>query len=330
MLPCGFGWGGIIRPTCLLCRMCCARTGRELVHVMPGPLSPIYSRTWGPCLNCLLLRKDFEVVVRWCSSVSSILVLPWPAVAVCRSSHHPRAARSSWLGLCHGLAGCSEAAADLVASCAGGRGRPPAGWGRALCPCSWPRSQGWGLPQQGKQPGRGPQNPNKPLPHHKQAGAGPKYPKRPWPTRSPFFLLSPSGYFSCVPVCHGSGAHTLCHLASQHSRWGMDGWPLPVESKLSPSRRALLCCRSQGLSVSLGNLLSVLVFWCQVHTVSLEKWRMLVWPVATGTHVAPSIILPGVSPNWSQCALHCSPTAMGAATTSSLRFPVDFHCFELL
>ena len=57
---------------------------------------------------------------------------------------------------------------------------------------------------------------------------------------------------------------------------------------------------------------------------------MLVWPVATGTHVAPSIILPGVTPIWSQCALHCSPTAMGAAATSSLRFLVDFHWFELL
>ena len=73
------------------------------------------------------------------------------------------------------------------------------------------------------------------------------------------------------------------------------------------------------------------MFWCpQVHTVSPEKWRMLEWPLATGTHVAPSIILPCVSPIWSQCALHCSPTAMGSAITSSLRFPVDFHWFMLL
>ena len=40
----------------------------------------------------------------------------------------------------------------------------------------------------------------------------------------------------------------------------------------------------------------------------LEKWLMLVWPVGTGTHAASSIILPGVPPSWSQCALHCSPT----------------------
>ena len=51
-------------------------------------VSPIYSRTWGSCLNCLLLRKDFEAVVRWCSSVSGILLLPSPAVALCGSARH--------------------------------------------------------------------------------------------------------------------------------------------------------------------------------------------------------------------------------------------------
>ena len=60
------------------------------MHVMPGPLSPISSRTWGSCLNCLLLREDFEAVVRWCSSLSCTLLLPWPVVAVCGSAHHPR------------------------------------------------------------------------------------------------------------------------------------------------------------------------------------------------------------------------------------------------
>ena len=61
-----------------------------------------------------------------------------------------------------------------------------------------------------------------------------------------------------------------------------------------------------------------------MHTVSLEKWRMLVWPVATGTHVAPSI-LPVVSSNWSQCVLDWS---MGAAITSSFEVPCGLSLFR--
>ena len=102
-----------------------------------------------------------------------------------------------WFGRLLSLA--AEAAADLVASCAGGRGRPPAGQGRALCPCPWPRSHGWGLPQQGRQPGRGAQELKRALPHPKQAGAGPKYPKA-LAHPQPSFNLAPRAIFLCSGV----------------------------------------------------------------------------------------------------------------------------------
>ena len=60
--------------TCLLCR-CTASRRRELVHVMSGSLSPIYTWTWESYFNCLLLRKNFEAVVRWCFSINGILLL---------------------------------------------------------------------------------------------------------------------------------------------------------------------------------------------------------------------------------------------------------------
>ena len=56
---------------------------------------------------------------------------------------------------------------------------------------------------------------------------------------------------------------------------------------------------------------------------------MLVWLVATGTHAASSIVLPDVSPSWSQCALHCSSTAMDAVATSFLRSPGYFHILRV-
>ena len=143
------------------------------------------------------------------------------------------------------------------------------------------------------------------------------------------FLPSPSSFFLCSGV-PWLGLRKICTILQVSTvvverMGGLSRW-----SELSPSRRAFLLLKSRPISLVGQPPFGTSVLVPSGHTVSLEKWRKLVWPAATGTHVAPSMILPGVSPHWSQCALHCSSTAMGAAATSSLRFPVNFHCFELL
>ena len=85
-LSCVFGWGGITRPTWLLSQICCARSGMVLVHVMPGRLSPIYSRT----LESRLKRRELlpcgcGKVVLLCAKHS----IPTPVLAaVGGSAHH--------------------------------------------------------------------------------------------------------------------------------------------------------------------------------------------------------------------------------------------------
>ena len=149
------------------------------------------------------------------------------------------AARGSWLGLCHGLAGCPPSPLTWwhpvlvavvgplpvgVVRCA-----PALGLGRTAGAChNRVNSQGGdprtarGLCPTLNSQGRDPST---------RRGLGPP---------PALFLLSPSNYLSCVPCAMARAAHPLCYPASQHSCRGMDGWPLPVESKLSPSRRAVL------------------------------------------------------------------------------------------
>ena len=122
----------------------------------------------------------------------------------------------------------------LVASCAGGRGRPvvhcaPAlGLGRKAGACHHMlNSQG------GAKKGSAPP---------KTAKGGTRVPEEALSRPQPLFCLAPRANFPVFRCAMAWVAHTLCYLASQHSCCGTDGRPLPVESKLSPSRRALFLC----------------------------------------------------------------------------------------